>query len=91
MRDDPLAGLAMIDTILARGDPADDHLAHAVRAELCRRPGRPTRLPLPTGRRSPWLNRIWNADSSRDGFAIWTGTGANKIPTGCRSDAFAFD
>jgi RNA polymerase sigma-70 factor (ECF subfamily) len=40
MRDGPAAGLALIDAILARGDLADYHLAHAARAELCRRLGR---------------------------------------------------
>jgi len=40
MRDGPLAGLALIDTILARGDLANYYLAHAARAELCRRLGR---------------------------------------------------
>jgi len=37
MRDGPEAGLNLIDAILARGDLADYHLAHAARAELCRR------------------------------------------------------
>ncbi|MEO6434895.1 MAG: RNA polymerase sigma factor [Tepidisphaeraceae bacterium] len=37
MRDGPLAGLELIDAILARGELADYHLAHAARAELCRR------------------------------------------------------
>ena len=37
MRDGPEAGLALIDGILARGDLADYHLAHAARADLCRR------------------------------------------------------
>ncbi len=37
MRDGPLAGLNLIDGILARGDLADYHLAHAARADLCRR------------------------------------------------------
>jgi RNA polymerase sigma-70 factor, ECF subfamily len=37
MRDGPEAGLALIDAILARGDLADYHLAHAARADLCRR------------------------------------------------------
>jgi RNA polymerase sigma-70 factor (ECF subfamily) len=32
--------LALIDGILARGDLADYHLAHAARADLCRRLGR---------------------------------------------------
>jgi len=40
MRDGPDAGLALIDAILARGDLADYHLAHAARADLCRRGGR---------------------------------------------------
>jgi RNA polymerase sigma-70 factor (ECF subfamily) len=40
MRDGPLAGLALIDAILARGDLAGYHPAHAARAELCRRLGR---------------------------------------------------
>jgi RNA polymerase sigma-70 factor (ECF subfamily) len=37
MRDDPLAGLQEIDAILARGDLQDYHLAHAARADMCRR------------------------------------------------------
>jgi RNA polymerase sigma-70 factor (ECF subfamily) len=37
MRDGPPAGLALIDAILARGDLSDYHLAHAARADLCRR------------------------------------------------------
>lgn len=40
MRDGPAAGLALIDDILARGELADYHLAHAARADLCRRLGR---------------------------------------------------
>ncbi len=40
MRDGPVAGLALIDAILARGDLADYYLAHAARADLCRRLGR---------------------------------------------------
>jgi RNA polymerase sigma-70 factor (ECF subfamily) len=40
MRDGPLAGLALIEAILARGDLANYHLAHAARADLCRRLGR---------------------------------------------------
>ena len=40
MRDGPEAGLALIDGILTRGDLADYHLAHAARADLCRRLGR---------------------------------------------------
>jgi RNA polymerase sigma-70 factor (ECF subfamily) len=40
MRDGSLAGVALIDAILARGDLADYHLAHAARADLYRRLGR---------------------------------------------------
>jgi RNA polymerase sigma-70 factor (ECF subfamily) len=40
MRDGPAAGLTLIDTILARGDLENYHLAHAARADLCRRLGR---------------------------------------------------
>ena len=40
MRDGPAAGLALVDDILGRGDLADYHLAHAARADLCRRMGR---------------------------------------------------
>ena len=39
MRDGPAAGLALIDAILARGDLLDYHLAHAARADMCRRLG----------------------------------------------------
>jgi RNA polymerase sigma-70 factor (ECF subfamily) len=39
MRDGPAAGLALIDAILARGEISDYHLAHAARADLCRRLG----------------------------------------------------
>ncbi len=42
MRDGPLAGLALIDAILTKGDLTDYHLAHAARADLCRRLGRNT-------------------------------------------------
>ena len=40
MRDGPAAGLALIDTILVRGDLTGYHLAHAARADLLRRLGR---------------------------------------------------
>ena len=40
MRDGPAAGLAVVDAILARGELKDYHLAHAARADLCRRLGR---------------------------------------------------
>jgi RNA polymerase sigma-70 factor (ECF subfamily) len=40
MRDGPEAGLRLIDAILDRGDLRDYRLAHAARAELCRRLGR---------------------------------------------------
>ncbi len=40
MSDGPEAGLALIEAIFARGELADYHLAHAARADLCRRLGR---------------------------------------------------
>ena len=40
MRDGPAAGLAIVDAILKRGDLQDYRLAHATRAEFCRRLGR---------------------------------------------------
>ena len=39
MRDGPCAGLVLIDAILGRGDLLDYHLAHAARADMCRRLG----------------------------------------------------
>jgi RNA polymerase sigma-70 factor (ECF subfamily) len=42
MRDSPAAGLTLVDVILARGDLSDYRLAHAARADLCRRLGRTT-------------------------------------------------
>jgi len=40
MRDGPEAGLVLVDAILDRGDLLDYRLAHAARADLCRRLGR---------------------------------------------------
>jgi len=40
MRDGPAAGLPLVDAILGRGDLVDYRLAHAARADLCRRLGR---------------------------------------------------
>ena len=40
MRDGPLAGLVLVEAILAQGDLVDYHLAHAARADLCRRLGK---------------------------------------------------
>lgn len=40
MRDGPSGGLALVEAILARGELGNYHLAHAVRADLCRRLGR---------------------------------------------------
>lgn len=39
MRDGPEAGLVLVNGILDRGELAGYHLAHAVRADLCRRLG----------------------------------------------------
>lgn len=46
MRDDPPAGLGIIDAILARGDLVNYHLSHAARADLLRRLGRTSEGPL---------------------------------------------
>ena len=40
MRDGPIAGLNLINEIFARGELGNYHLAHAARADLCRRLGR---------------------------------------------------
>ncbi|MDX1803256.1 MAG: RNA polymerase sigma factor [Alcanivorax sp.] len=40
MRDGPEAGLALVEDLLAGGELTDYHLAHAARADLCRRLGR---------------------------------------------------
>jgi RNA polymerase sigma-70 factor (ECF subfamily) len=40
MRDGPLAGLELIDAILARGELKTYYLAHSARADFCRRLGR---------------------------------------------------
>ncbi|MFN8471010.1 MAG: RNA polymerase sigma factor [Anaerolineae bacterium] len=40
MRDGPAAGLGLIDDLLAQGNLTDYHLAHAARADLCRRLGK---------------------------------------------------
>jgi RNA polymerase sigma-70 factor (ECF subfamily) len=41
MRDGPACGVSLIDALLARGELTDYRLAHAARAELCRRLGNP--------------------------------------------------
>jgi RNA polymerase sigma-70 factor (ECF subfamily) len=40
MRDGPAAGLALVDAILDRGELREYRLAHAARADLCRRLGK---------------------------------------------------
>ena len=40
MRDGPAAGLVLIHALLGRGELRNDHLAHAARADICRRLGR---------------------------------------------------
>jgi RNA polymerase sigma-70 factor (ECF subfamily) len=42
MRDGPAAGLPLIDALLKSGGLSEYHLAHAARADLCRRLGRST-------------------------------------------------
>ena len=71
MRDGPPAGLELIDAILARGDLADYHLAHAARADLCRRLGRTADAGNPTGGPSRWRGRSRSGVSSIDASANW--------------------
>ncbi len=40
MRDGPAKGLELVDALLERGELAQYHLAHAARADFCRRLGR---------------------------------------------------
>jgi len=42
MRNGPSRGLELVDELLARGELANYHLAHAARADLCRRLGKNT-------------------------------------------------
>ena len=42
MRDGPAKGLELVDALLASGSLTDYHLAHAARADLCRRLGMKT-------------------------------------------------
>ena len=42
MRDGPETGLTLVEGLLGRGDLVDYHLAHAARADLCRRLGKTT-------------------------------------------------
>jgi RNA polymerase sigma-70 factor, ECF subfamily len=50
MRDGPATGLELIDAILARGELADYRLAHAARADLCRRVGKHAEARVAYGR-----------------------------------------
>ncbi|HWA38210.1 MAG TPA: RNA polymerase sigma factor [Burkholderiales bacterium] len=40
MRDGPVAGLALVDALMKKGELEHYHLAHAAKADLCRRAGR---------------------------------------------------
>ncbi len=72
MRDGPEAGLKLIDAILARGELTAYHLAHAARADLCRRLERRSRRVLRT--KKPWFsrNRNRNSVSSKIGCGNWS-------------------
>jgi RNA polymerase sigma-70 factor, ECF subfamily len=50
MRDGPATGLALLDALLDRGELETYHLAHAARAELCRRLGRTEQATAAYGR-----------------------------------------
>ena len=71
MRDGPAAGLALIEAILARGELADYHLAHAARADLCRRLNRTDEARIPTSAR--WNSRGRNPSGgfSNGGLPNW--------------------
>lgn len=82
MRDGPERGLALVDAILQRGDLGGYHLAHAARADFCRRPRTnrrgPQRLragsgPCPAGTGAavpgPATGRV-GARSSHDGAGL---------------------
>ena len=76
MRDGPEAGLAMIDDILANGDLADYHLAHAARATCAAGWGEPPRPVSRTNGLLTWPLRNRNAVSSINAYGNWT----KKIP-----------
>ncbi len=68
MRDGPLAGLGIIDAILARGELADYHLAHSARADLCRRLGGTAQARVSTSGRSSSRSRSPSAGFSSAGL-----------------------
>ena len=67
MRDGAAAGLALIDAILARGELADYHLAHAARADLLR-----AARPAPR-RRSRRTSGRWGSRSRSRNGGFWIG------------------
>ena len=90
MRDQPEAGLALIDALPARGELEEYHLAHAARAKLCRRLGRTAEarvsykqaldLTRPDPERRFLERRLDDLLGS-----------IKKLPSGCRSDPTAID
>ena len=88
MRDGPDEGLALIDELLARGELTEYRLAHAARAELCRRLGR-TATPAPLTH-VPWRSPGWSrSDGSWSGsWQVWetdTAPSADVDPAVCRT------
>ena len=71
MRDGPAAGLELIDAILARGDLADYHLAHAARADCAGGWVERPRPGPPTSRHWPWHGRSQSGGFSRVGWLNW--------------------
>jgi RNA polymerase sigma-70 factor, ECF subfamily len=59
MRDGPEAGLRLIDALVAGGELAGYHLAHAARADLCRRLGK-------TAEARSSFARLWKRKSRSD-------------------------
>ena len=76
---EPLAGLDLIDAILARGDLGDFHLAHAARADLCRRLGRTADARASYERALVLAQLEPERRFLQSGFKLWT-----KKAGGCR-------
>ena len=70
MGDGPVAGLALIDAILARGELADYHLAHSAQADLRRRLGRKAEARASYERALALTGRSRSGGSWSDGFVI---------------------
>ncbi len=68
MRDGPEAGLTHIDAVLAHGDLANYYLAHAARADMCRRLGRTAEARSSYEKARSLTHRNRSGNSWRSGF-----------------------